>query len=67
MDKRKVQKLKKFIKELEAIKGRHTELVSVYVPQGYDLIKIIQHLEQEQGTASNIKDKNNRQRVIDSL
>src|SRR3989338_6396465 len=67
MDKRKVQKLKKFIKELEAIKGRHTELVSVYVPQGYDLIKIIQHLEQEQGTATNIKDKNNRQRVIDSL
>ena len=38
MDKRKVQKLKKFIKELEAIKGRHTELVSVYVPQGYDLM-----------------------------
>src|SRR3989338_5226186 len=67
MDKRKIQKLKKFIRELEAIRGRHTELVSVYVPQGYDLIKIIQHLEQEQGTASNIKDKNNRQRVIDSL
>ncbi len=67
MDKRKIQKLKKFIKELGAIRGRHTELVSVYVPQGYDLIKIIQHLEQEQGTASNIKDKNNRQRVIDSL
>lgn len=67
MDKKNSQKLKKFIRELEAIRGRHTELVSVYVPQGYDIIKIIQHLEQEQGTATNIKDKNNRQRVIDSL
>ena len=67
MDKKNAQKLKKFIKELEAIRGRHTELVSVYVPQDYDIIKIIQHLEQEQGTATNIKDKNNRQRVIDSL
>ncbi|MBI4159012.1 hypothetical protein HY500_02010 [Candidatus Woesearchaeota archaeon] len=67
MDKKNAQRLKKFIRELEAIRGRHTELVSVYVPQGYDIIKIIQHLEQEQGTATNIKDKNNRQRVIDSL
>ena len=49
-------KLKKFINELSLIKGRHTELVSVYIPSGYDLIKVIQHLQQEQGTAANIKD-----------
>ena len=61
------QRLKKFIKELEVIKGRHTELVSVYVPSGYELIKIIQHLQQEQGTAENIKDKTTRNNVIDSL
>ena len=39
--------LKKFIKELEHHKGRHTELVSVYIPQSYDMIKIINHLDQE--------------------
>ena len=33
--------LKKFIKDLENFRGRHTELVSVYVPEGYDLNKII--------------------------
>ncbi|MBU2634645.1 MAG: peptide chain release factor aRF-1 [Nanoarchaeota archaeon] len=67
MDKKQKQKLRKFLRELELIKGRHTELVSVYVPQGYELIKIIQHLQQEQGTASNIKDAKTRKHVIDSL
>ena len=59
--------LRKFIKELESIRGRHTELVSVYIPAGYDLNKIITHLEQEQGTATNIKDARTRKNVIDSL
>jgi len=67
MDTKKRQKLKRFIKELEQIRGRHTELVSVYVPAGYEIIKIIQHLQQEQGTAENIKDKTTRLHVIDSL
>ncbi len=60
-------KLRRFIMELEKVKGRHTELVSVYIPPGYDIIKIIQHLAQEQGTAENIKDKNTRTKVIDSI
>src|SRR3989344_2530171 len=67
MDSKQKQKLKKFVRQLEQIRGRHTELVSVYVPAGYDLNKIIQHLQQEQGTAENIKSKENRKRVIDSL
>lgn len=59
--------LKKFIKELSRYKGRHTELVSVYVPQGYDLNKVIAHLLQEQGTASNIKSASTRKNVVDAL
>lgn len=61
------QKLKKFIRGLENVRGRHTELVSVYIPAGYDIIKIINHLAQEQGTAANIKDKTTQKHVIDSL
>ena len=60
-------KLKKFIKSLEQHRGRHTELVSVYVPAGYDLNKIIAHLSQEQGTATNIKSSSTRKNVINSL
>ncbi|MBD3310589.1 peptide chain release factor 1, partial [Candidatus Woesearchaeota archaeon] len=59
--------LKRFIKELEGYRGRHTELVSVYVPQGYDIVKIQQHLSQEQGTATNIKSSSTRKNVIDAL
>lgn len=60
-------KLKQFIKELEGHRGRGTELVSVYVPAGYEMAKIIQHLAQEQGTATNIKSTSTRKNVIDAL
>ena len=67
MNTKEKQKLRKFINELALIRGRHTELVSVYIPAGYELIKVIQHLQQEQGTAVNIKDAKTRKNVIDSL
>jgi peptide chain release factor subunit 1 len=59
--------LKKFVKELDSFSARHTEFVTVYVPSGYDLNKIIQHLQQEQGTATNIKSAQTRKNVIDAL
>jgi len=59
--------LKKFVKDLESHKAAHTEFVTVYVPTGYDLIKIMQHLAQEQGTATNIKSASTRNNVIDAL
>jgi len=59
--------LKIFLRELSEYRGRHTELVTVYVPQGYDINKIIHHLSQEQGTAVNIKSTATRKNVIDAL
>lgn len=59
--------MKKFIKEMGSYKARHTEMISVYIPAGYDMNKIINHLQQEQGTASNIKDATTRKNVIDAL
>jgi peptide chain release factor subunit 1 len=60
-------KLKKFIRDLEQYRGRHTELVSVYIPPGSELVKTIQQLQDEQGTATNIKDKNTSKAVITAL
>ncbi|MBR9690918.1 peptide chain release factor 1 [Candidatus Woesearchaeota archaeon] len=60
-------KLKAFVKKIGEYRGRHTELVSVYIPAGYDLNKIISHLSEEQGTATNIKSKGTRDNVIASL
>src|SRR3989344_1862098 len=59
--------LRKSIKELGEHRARHTELVSVYVPKDYDINKIINHLQQEQGTATNIKSAQTRNNVIDAL
>ncbi|RJQ19328.1 peptide chain release factor 1 [Candidatus Woesearchaeota archaeon] len=59
--------LKKMVKELDSYSARHTEFVTVYVPAGYDLSKIIQQLAQEQGTATNIKSAQTRNNVIDAL
>ncbi len=59
--------LKKFIAGLKQYKGRHTELVSVYIPADYDIIKVINHISQEQGTASNIKSSATRKNVTDAL
>src|SRR3989338_4393710 len=67
MDTKNQFKLRKFVNELKKYRARHTELITVYIPIGYDLNKIIQHLAQEQGTASNIKDKTTRQNVQDAL
>ncbi len=59
--------LKKLIRELGSFKAPHTEFVTVYVPKEYDLIKIMQHLAEEQGTASNIKSASTRKNVQGAL
>ncbi|MBW3017484.1 peptide chain release factor aRF-1, partial [Candidatus Woesearchaeota archaeon] len=61
------KKLKKLVKELSEYSGRHTELVTVYVPAGYDLVKVIHQLMEEQGTAENIKSAGTRKNVIAAL
>ncbi len=59
--------LRKLVKELQSHKAPHTEFVSVYVPAEYDLTKIINHLAEEQGTASNIKSAVTRKNVQGAL
>lgn len=49
------------------IRGRHTELVSVYVPGGYSLVDVVNQLTQERSTAQNIKDKTVRKNVTSAL
>jgi len=60
-------KLKKLLKELEKIKGRHTELVSVYVPSGHNIIDIVNQVRSEQETATNIKSKTVKKNVTGAL
>ncbi|MFB6203323.1 MAG: LAGLIDADG family homing endonuclease [Candidatus Nanohaloarchaea archaeon] len=59
--------LKKLINRLEDIRGRNTELVSLYIPAGYDMSKISDFVTSEQSEAENIKSKHTRNNVQDAL
>lgn len=59
--------LKKLINKLEDIRGRNTELVSLYIPAGYDMSKISEFITSEQSEAENIKSKHTRTNVQDAL
>ncbi len=67
MDPKEKYKLQKLVHELKGMRGRHTELISVYIPKGFDMNIVINQLTDEQGTASNIKSKNTRKNVVDAL
>ncbi|MEM4396257.1 MAG: peptide chain release factor aRF-1 [Candidatus Woesearchaeota archaeon] len=60
-------KIKALVDELKKYSALHTEFVSVYVPAGYPMAKIKEHLFQEQNTAANIKSSTTRKNVIDAL
>lgn len=61
------QALEELITKLEKIKGRHTELVTVMIPAGFNKDSVVRQLEAERSTAENIKSKQTRTAVIDSL
>src|SRR3989344_5766425 len=67
MDQHEKQKLEDLLELLGSIKGRHTELVTVLVPAGYNLNAITRQLESEKSTASNIKSKQTRKAVTEAL
>jgi len=59
--------LEEVLKELETHKGRHTELITVYIPAGYDVNSVQKQLEAEKSTAKNIKSTTTRNNVTDAL
>jgi peptide chain release factor subunit 1 len=67
MEQRIEHKLKKLLKELKEVRGRHTELISVYIPQGSDINLTLNQLSNEQGTATNIKSTATRKNVVDAI
>ena len=62
-----IYKLRKLIEELENIKGRHTEMVSVFVPAGFNLQEIVNMLKQEYTLTENVKNKTVRNNVLGAI
>ena len=67
MDDKEFYEFKKQLKFLSKIRGRHTELVSVYIPAGYEISKVAAQIKDEQGTATNIKSKGTKKNVLSAL
>lgn len=63
----KLYKIRKTLEELSQKSGHGTELITVYIPKGKQLHEIVGTLQEEQGTASNIKSDLTRNHVVDSL
>ena len=61
------EELEETLLDLESHKGRHTELISVYIAAGYDVNSVQKQLEEEKSTAKNIKSTTTRNNVMDAL
>ncbi len=62
-----IDELREKVAELEIHKGRHTELITVYIPEDYDVNSVQRQLEAEKSTAKNIKSTTTRNNVTDAL
>jgi peptide chain release factor subunit 1 len=61
------RRLKDLVEELDGFRGRHTELVSVYIPSGHNLNKVVDQITNEKSTAQNIKSKTVKKNVMSAL
>ena len=60
-------RFKRTLDSLASKRGRHTELISLYVPPDRQISDVMNSLKQELGTASNIKSKATRKNVLDAI
>jgi len=69
MDKeeKKKQEIEELVALLGNIRGRHTELVTVYIPSGTNIHQVSNQLSAERSTAENIKSKATRNAVTTAL
>jgi peptide chain release factor subunit 1 len=61
------EELEEVLEELEKHKGRATEFITVYVPEGQNIHTVADQLEAEKSTAKNIKSTSTRKNVTNSL
>ncbi|MBS3081177.1 peptide chain release factor aRF-1 [Candidatus Pacearchaeota archaeon] len=59
--------LEEFVQKMKDYRARHTELITVYVPAGFDINIITKQLESEKSTAANIKSTSTRKNVQEAL
>lgn len=64
---RKRYEFKKALQELSDLRGRGTELISLYIPPEKQISDVVQYLREEFSTSSNIKSKSTRKNVLSAI
>jgi len=59
--------LKRKIEELKQCKGKHTELISLYVPPSKQISDVSSYLKNEQSQSQNIKSKTTKKNVLSAI
>ncbi|MEM4625537.1 MAG: peptide chain release factor aRF-1 [Candidatus Pacearchaeota archaeon] len=63
----RIIELQEFLEKVDSYRGRHTELITVLIPAGYNVNNVVHQLESEKSTANNIKSRTTRNNVIEAL
>lgn len=67
MTQRQKYDLKRKIEDLKACKGKHTELISLYVPPSKQISDVNSYLKNEFSQSQNIKSKTTRKNVLSAI
>ena len=67
MNQRQRYDLKRTLEELKQCKGRHTELISLYVPPSKQISDVTSYLKNELSESQNIKSKTTRKNVLSAI
>ena len=67
MTQRQKYDLKRKLEELRACKGRHTELISLYVPPSKQIFDVNAYLKNEYSQSQNIKSKTTMKNVLSAI
>lgn len=59
--------LKRKLEEIKACKGKHTELISLYVPPSKQISDVTSYLKNELSESQNIKSKTTRKNVLSAI
>lgn len=67
MTQRQKYDLKRRIEELKSCKGKHTELISLYVPPNKQIFDVNSYLKNELSQSQNIKSKTTKKNVLSAI
>jgi peptide chain release factor subunit 1 len=67
MTQRQKYDLKRKIEELKECRGRHTELISLYIPSSKQIYDVVSYLRNEYSQSQNIKSKTTMKNVLSAI